>query len=44
MILMIGVFHKYLDKFFQVFVDDILIYYRMMEEHDKHLCLVLQYL
>ena len=36
-----GVFHEYLDKFVQVFIDDILIYSRMMEEHDKHLRLVL---
>jgi hypothetical protein len=33
---------KYLDKFIQVFIDDILIYSRMTEEHDEHLCLVLQ--
>jgi hypothetical protein len=36
------VFCKYLDKFIQVFIDDILIYSRMMEEHDEHLRLVLQ--
>jgi hypothetical protein len=36
------VFHEYLDKFFQVFIDDILIYSQMTEEHDKNLCLVLQ--
>jgi hypothetical protein len=42
MSLMYGVFHEYLDKFVQVFIDDILIYSRMMEEHDEHLCLVLQ--
>jgi hypothetical protein len=42
MSLMNGVFHEYLDKFVQVFIDDILIYSRMMEEHDEHLCLVLQ--
>jgi hypothetical protein len=39
--LMNGVFHKYLDKFFQLFVDDILIYAGTMEEHDEHLRLVL---
>jgi hypothetical protein len=44
MSLMNGVFHEYLDKFIQVFIDDILIYSRMMEDHDKHLFLVLQYL
>jgi hypothetical protein len=42
MSLMNGVFHEYLDKFVQVFIDDILIYSRTMEEHDEHLCLVLQ--
>jgi hypothetical protein len=42
MSLMNGVFHEYLDKFVQVFIDDILIYSRMMEEHDEHLRLVLQ--
>jgi hypothetical protein len=42
MSLMNGVFHDYLDKFVQVFIDDILIYSRMMEEHDENLRLVLQ--
>jgi hypothetical protein len=42
MSLMNRVFHKYLDKFIQVFIDNILIYSRTMEEHDEHLCLVLQ--
>jgi hypothetical protein len=42
MSLMNGVFCEYLDKFIQVFIDDILIYSQMMEEHDEHLCLVLQ--
>jgi hypothetical protein len=37
-----GVFCEYLDKFIQVFIDDILIYSWMMEEHDEHLRLVLQ--
>jgi hypothetical protein len=44
MSLMNGVFHEYLDKFVQVFIDDILIYSRMMEEHYEHLRLVLQFL
>ena len=44
MSLMNGVFCKYLDNFVQVFIDDILIYSRMMEEHDEHLCLVLHLL
>jgi hypothetical protein len=42
MSLMNGVFHEYLDKFIQVFIDDILIYSRMMEEHDDNFHLVLQ--
>jgi hypothetical protein len=40
--LMNEVFHDYLEKFIQVFIDDILIYSRMMEDHDEHLHLVLQ--
>jgi hypothetical protein len=42
MSLMNGVFRKYLEKFIQVFIDDILIYSQMKEEHDEHLRLVLQ--
>jgi hypothetical protein len=42
MSLMNGVFRKYLDKFIQVFIDDILIYSRTTEDHDEHLHLVLQ--
>jgi hypothetical protein len=42
MSLMNGVFREYLDKFVQVFIDDIVIYSRTMEEHDEHLRLVLQ--
>jgi hypothetical protein len=42
MILMKEVFHEYLEKFVQVFIDDILIYSRTTEEHDEHSCLVLQ--
>jgi hypothetical protein len=37
-----GVFREYLDKFIQVFIDDILIYSRTTKEHDEHLRLVLQ--
>jgi hypothetical protein len=39
--LMNVVFHEYLERFIQVFMDDILIYSQMMEDHDKHLCLAL---
>jgi hypothetical protein len=37
MSLMNKVFQEYLDKFVQVFIDDILIYSRIPEEHDEHL-------
>jgi hypothetical protein len=42
MYLMNKVFMEYLDKFTVVFIDDILVYSRCEEEHEKHLCLVLQ--
>jgi hypothetical protein len=42
MSLMNGVFCEYLDKFVQVFIDDILIYTRTTEEHDEHLRLIPQ--
>jgi hypothetical protein len=42
MYLMNSVFMKELDKFIVVFIDDILIYSRSMEEHDEHLWIVLQ--
>jgi hypothetical protein len=42
MSLMNVVFREYLDNFIQVFIDDILIYSRTMEEHDEHFLLVLQ--
>jgi hypothetical protein len=41
MYLMNKVFMKYLDKFMVVFIDDILIFSKNEEEHDKHLCMVL---
>jgi hypothetical protein len=42
MYLMNKVFMEYLDKFVVVFIDDILVFSKNEEEHDKHLCLVLQ--
>ena len=44
MCLMNGVFRKYLKKFVIVFLDDILIYSKIEEEHEKHLRMVLQVL
>jgi hypothetical protein len=41
MSLMNGVFWKYLDRFVQVFLDDILIYSRNEREHEEHLRIVL---
>ena len=40
--LMNRVFEEYLDKFVIVFIDDILVYSRTMEEHELHLKLVLE--
>ncbi|KAL4348383.1 hypothetical protein GQ457_17G008250 [Hibiscus cannabinus] len=40
--LMNRVFHEYLDQFVVVFIDDILVYCRTEEDHDRHLRLVLQ--
>eukprot|EP00253_Pinus_taeda_P020750 PITA_20750 len=42
MCLMNSVFHKYLDKFVLIFIDDTLIYSRNIQEHEEHLRLVLQ--
>jgi hypothetical protein len=42
MYLMNKVFMEYLDKFIIVFIDDILIFSKMMEEHEEHLRLVLE--
>jgi hypothetical protein len=33
---------EYLDKFFVVFIDDILIFSKTEEEHEKHLRMVLE--
>ena len=40
--LMNRVFEPYSDDFVVVFIDDILVYSRMEEEHDRHLHIVLQ--
>jgi hypothetical protein len=42
MYLMNKVFIEYLDKFVVVFIDDILIFSKIEEEHEKHLRLVLE--
>src|ERR1700687_5128436 len=40
--LMQQTFRKYLDDFVIVFLDDVLVYSRSKEEHDKHLRIVLE--
>ncbi|KAA3453025.1 pol protein [Gossypium australe] len=42
--LMNRVFQQYLDQFVVVFIDDILVYSKTEEEHDRHLRIVLQVL
>jgi hypothetical protein len=42
MYLMNKVFMEYLDKFIVVFIDDILVFSKTMEEHEEHLRLVLE--
>jgi hypothetical protein len=42
MYLMNSVFMPELDKFVMVFIDDILVYSKSMEEHEEHLRIVLQ--
>jgi hypothetical protein len=44
MCLIHGVFQEYLDKFFIVFLDEILVYFKLEEEHENHLRMVLQVL
>jgi len=44
MCLMNNVLHLYLDKFFIVFIDDILVYSKNDEEHVKHLEALLRFL
>ena len=40
--LMNRVFEPYLDQFVVVFIDDILVYSKTREEHERHLGIVLQ--
>ena len=40
--LMNSVFRDCLDKFVEIFIDDILIYSKNLEEHEEHFCIVLQ--
>jgi len=40
--LMNSIFSQYLDKFVLVFIDDIMVYSKMEEEHEEHLRIVLQ--
>jgi hypothetical protein len=42
MCLMNKVFMEYLDRFVVVFIDDILVFSKTMEEHEEHLRLVLE--
>jgi hypothetical protein len=44
MYLMNSVFMPKLDKFVVVFIDNILVYSKSMEEHEEHLRVVLQQL
>lgn len=40
--LMNRVFRPFLDKFMIIFTDDILVYFISLEEHERHLRIVLQ--
>jgi hypothetical protein len=44
MYLMNLAFMPELDQFIVVFIDDILVYLKSMEEHEEHLCTILQQL
>jgi hypothetical protein len=37
-----SIFMPELDRFFMVFIDDILVYSKSMEEHEEHLRVMLQ--
>ena len=39
--LMHGIFKAYLDQFVLVFIDDILVYSKTLENHEKHLRIIL---
>jgi hypothetical protein len=41
MYLMNSIFMPELDQFVVVFIDDILVYLKSMEEHEEHLCTIL---
>ncbi len=40
--LMNNVLHEYLDDFMVYYIDDILIFSKKMEDHEHHVCLVLE--
>lgn len=42
MTLMHEIFNEFLDKFVIIYIDDILIYSKTLEEHEKHLELALE--
>ena len=44
MCMMNNIFSKFLDKFVLVFTDEILVYSKSKQEHEEHLCIVLQVL
>ena len=44
MALMNHIFAPHLDHFMVVFIDDVLVYFKTMEEHEQHLCTSLQIL
>jgi hypothetical protein len=42
MFLMNNIFSEYLDNFILIFIDDIIIYSKIEEEHEEHLRIVLK--